>query len=56
MSTVVTGETAVRKRGCLSTVGRVLKWIIIALVVLLLLGVVYQAVAVEPLTLSPVES
>ena len=36
-----------RKRGCLSIIGRGLKWFVILLVALVLLGVVYQAVAAE---------
>ncbi len=37
----------VRRRGCLFTIGRVLKWFVIILIVLVLLGVVYQTVATE---------
>jgi pimeloyl-ACP methyl ester carboxylesterase len=40
-------ETTAHKRGCLFTIKRVLKWFGIALVTLIVLGVVFQAVAVE---------
>jgi pimeloyl-ACP methyl ester carboxylesterase len=54
MSTVApTNETLTqprgepRRRGCLFYIGRVLKWFVIVLVLLVVLGVVYQAVATE---------
>ncbi|MBZ0290703.1 MAG: alpha/beta hydrolase [Anaerolineae bacterium] len=54
MSTVsstgdMTGQPQVppRKRGCLFLIGRVLKWFVIVLVLLVVLGLVYQAAAVE---------
>jgi pimeloyl-ACP methyl ester carboxylesterase len=38
---------APRRRGCLSNIGRVLKWFVILLVALVVLGVVYQTAATE---------
>lgn len=45
--TPVQAQKVQRKRGCLFQLGRGLKWFGIILVALVLLGVVYQAVAVE---------